>query len=35
MSRSRFVVRVFWVAVQLLAAFWLMQPGRYFFYQGF
>lgn len=35
MSRSRFVLRIVWVAVRLLAAFWLMQPGRYFFYQGF
>ncbi len=35
MSRVRIAVRILWVAVRLLAAFWLMQPGRYFFYQGF
>lgn len=29
------VVRVLWIAVRLLLAFWLMQPGRFFFYQGF
>ena len=35
MTRLRFVLRILWVAVRLLVAFWLMQPGRYFFYQGF
>jgi hypothetical protein len=35
MTRRRWVLRTLWVAVRLLAALWLMQPGRYFFYQGF
>lgn len=28
-------LRVLWIAVRLLLAFWLMEPGRFFFYQGF
>lgn len=35
MERLKTVARVLWIAMQILLAYWLMQPGRYFFYQGF
>jgi hypothetical protein len=31
----RFVLRVVWVAIRLLLAFYLGQPGVRFFYQAF
>ena len=32
---ARRAVHILWMAVRLLAVLWLMQPGRFFFYQGF
>jgi hypothetical protein len=31
----RFVLRVAWVAVQVILAVWLGQQGQLFFYEGF
>ncbi len=35
MSPARFVLRVSWVAVQLLLVYWCARTGDLFFYQGF
>lgn len=34
-ARMKLGVRILWIVVRVLLAGWCMQPGRYFFYQGF
>jgi hypothetical protein len=34
-SNVRFVMRVFWIVIQLVLVYWLDQQRELFFYQGF
>jgi hypothetical protein len=34
-SLGRFLLRVVWLAIQLILVLWLGQKGTLFFYQGF
>jgi hypothetical protein len=35
LSAGRFWLRILWIAVQLIVAFWFAQRGNLFFYQRF